>query len=425
MGICTSKKKKMDENIQIVPYKYINEIIDLLEFAQLHSYGIKKVIIYLILRVIKQQKKKYNQIFQEYVNKQIQLLKVDCEQDYMMLSGMSSKSDQRVWAVLCNRQDFESLNQWELQKGDLIKLGRMKLQLLEINYEIDTFKQQKEQTVEDYEYQSKDLDLDASQCRICFSKSGSLSNPLFSPCKCIGSMKYVHLNCLQSWIQQSIKIKNQHSSILYIWKKIECEICKMPLQSTYIYQDQIYCIMPIQKPLVPYVVWKITSDGKSQEGIIQVMELQGKQEIKIGRVHDCDIKLKDISISRNHAIIKVMKSENNRYKLVIKDNNSKFGTLLYAQSEKLLRYELKSPQKVLYQIGQVLLHVQIKRKSPSYLELFTCYIHPNQILVLHKKNINEQATIVPNLEQDKDNQLSFQTSNELNQDDIVINVNQI
>lgn len=40
-----------------------------------------------------------------------------------MLSSMSQKSDQRVWAILCNRPDFESLNvlniinlikEWEL-----------------------------------------------------------------------------------------------------------------------------------------------------------------------------------------------------------------------------------------------------------------------------------------------------------------------
>lgn len=47
------------------------------------------------------------------------------------------------------------------------------------------------------------------------------------------------------------------------------------------------------------------------------MELLDKSEIKIGRVLDCDIKLKDISVSRSHAIIKVIKLEDNRYKLIL------------------------------------------------------------------------------------------------------------
>ncbi|CAK68949.1 unnamed protein product (macronuclear) [Paramecium tetraurelia] len=403
MGICTSKKK-VDENIQIVPYKvcitafiWNKESHNLFDFES-NLAAKKEIELDFSGKCYSKQLATLsmvdNQIIaltdNEYVNKQIQLLRVDCEQNYMMLSGMSQKSDQRVWAILCNRPDFESLNEWELQKGDMIKLGRMKLQLLEINYDIDALQQSKEQAEEDDEQQSKDLELEASQCRICFSKSGSFSNPLFSPCKCTGSMKYVHLNCLQIWIQQSIKIKNQHSSIQYIWKKMECEICKMQLQSTYTYQGQIFCIMQIQKPVVPYIVWKITSDGRSKEGTIQVMELLDKQEIKIGRVPDCDIKLKDISVSRSHAIIKVIKSEDNRYKLLVQDNNSKFGTLLHAQSERLLRYELQYPQKVLYQIGRVLLYVQLKEKGKSYNKQYSSSI--SQIYLLQASQLNSSFT---------------------------------
>lgn len=78
------------------------------------------------------------------------------------------------------------------------------------------------------------------------------------------------------------------------------------------------------------MIWKITAEDKGKEGVIQVMELIDKSEVKIGRVPDCDIKLKDISVSRSHAIIKVNKTENNTFKLTLTDNTSKFGTLLYA-----------------------------------------------------------------------------------------------
>jgi hypothetical protein len=33
-------------------------------------------------------------------------------------------------------------------------------------------------------------------CRICLSEDYENINPLFSPCKCSGTMKYVHLGCL-------------------------------------------------------------------------------------------------------------------------------------------------------------------------------------------------------------------------------------
>ena len=43
---------------------------------------------------------------------------------------------------------------------------------------------------------------------------------------------------------------------------------------------------------------------------------------KIGRGHDNDIRLNDISVSRFHAMIK-----RERDHLILVDNNSKFGTL--------------------------------------------------------------------------------------------------
>ena len=37
------------------------------------------------------------------------------------------------------------------------------------------------------------------QCRICFEEEDNLS--LFvSPCRCSGTSKYVHVECLQEWI---------------------------------------------------------------------------------------------------------------------------------------------------------------------------------------------------------------------------------
>lgn len=37
-------------------------------------------------------------------------------------------------------------------------------------------------------------------CRICLSEETDPKDPLFTPCKCDGTMKYIHLNCLQEWL---------------------------------------------------------------------------------------------------------------------------------------------------------------------------------------------------------------------------------
>ena len=39
--------------------------------------------------------------------------------------------------------------------------------------------------------------------------------------------------------------------------------------------------MNIPKPNVPHMIWKITSEDKTKEGMIHVLELEEKTEIKI------------------------------------------------------------------------------------------------------------------------------------------------
>lgn len=38
------------------------------------------------------------------------------------------------------------------------------------------------------------------QCKICFGTDNLDTNPLLSPCSCIGSMKFIHLQCMKEWL---------------------------------------------------------------------------------------------------------------------------------------------------------------------------------------------------------------------------------
>lgn len=57
---------------------------------------------------------------------------------------------------------------------------------------------------------------------------------------------------------------------------------------------------------------------------LHLVNLNMKNVIKIGRGHDNDLRIPDISVSRCHAYIK-KDSKGNVY---IEDNSSKFGTLV-------------------------------------------------------------------------------------------------
>ncbi|OMJ85802.1 hypothetical protein SteCoe_12795 [Stentor coeruleus] len=67
-------------------------------------------------------------------------------------------------------------------------------------------------------------------CRICFDPQLE-NNPIISPCRCNGTMKYIHEECLKAWIlSQNREIKG-----------ISCDICKTLLIMDFSYKTVISC----------------------------------------------------------------------------------------------------------------------------------------------------------------------------------------
>ncbi|KAG4436650.1 hypothetical protein IFR05_007865 [Cadophora sp. M221] len=71
---------------------------------------------------------------------------------------------------------------------------------------------------------------DADTCRICRSE-GSDTEPLFHPCKCSGSIKFVHQDCLMEWLSHS--------------QKKHCELCKTPFRFTKLYSPNMPKSLPL------------------------------------------------------------------------------------------------------------------------------------------------------------------------------------
>ena len=41
---------------------------------------------------------------------------------------------------------------------------------------------------------------DEKSCRICLEEHEEEKNPLITPCKCIGSVRFIHMDCLKEWL---------------------------------------------------------------------------------------------------------------------------------------------------------------------------------------------------------------------------------
>lgn len=79
-------------------------------------------------------------------------------------------------------------------------------------------------------------------------------------------------------------------------------------------------LLPIQKPKGNYMILEAACQKTKS---VMLIRNPGQDGIKLGRGHECEIRITDISVSRNHAKIKM-----NNDGFYIYDNKSKFGTLV-------------------------------------------------------------------------------------------------
>ena len=168
-------------------------------------------------------------------------------------------------------------------------------------------------------------------CRICYLTNSDMENPLISPCKCNGSMKYIHHKCLKHCIEVNLTKKIEQNYKYYNWKNYSCEICKEEYPKYIKIKDSLYPLVDLEIGFSSYITcdYALYDDVKkktSRKGIliIKINEDSDEDIITLGRSQNNRVKLKDISVSRNHCNIIKRKNQ-----LFIVDKGSKFGSLIY------------------------------------------------------------------------------------------------
>jgi len=109
-------------------------------------------------------------------------------------------------------------------------------------------------------------------CRVCLTESEP-GNPLVVSCKCMGSLKFIHIKCLQQWLQNRLHCKTTAISISFVWKTFKCEICneaypsknpnRLPLESIQ-YNDVSFDTVIFPKKEAPYIIIEILSRSFNQ-----------------------------------------------------------------------------------------------------------------------------------------------------------------
>ena len=225
-------------------------------------------------------------------------------------------------------------------------------------------------------------------CRICYmEEEDEMENPIVRPCHCSGSCKYIHLNCLKQWINTKSCLKldqNEYCSI-FLYTETECELCKAKLPDLVEHKGNLYSLLDFSDEFINYLILESLTLDKENNKFLYVISLDKKDDIKVGRGQFCDILLSDVSVSRIHCLINV--EGKNVY---IRDNDSKFGTLILVQTENIKMVE---DLPLYIQVGRTLLNFE--EKSTNIFGCCGVSENPNLLYYYrqNEKKINKVFTV--------------------------------
>jgi hypothetical protein len=296
----------------------------------------------------------------------------------------SEDNERSMWLVIksfkpagTNKPGFK------LTEGDLIKLGRIKFRVKELKGSgaASTSKNSKSENLksENLEKHTKieeeNVSLDSQRknskvsardsrsslmmaCRICLGEQSESDDPFFSPCNCAGTMKFIHVTCLQRWLKSKLHVKQTAFSTSVYWKTLECELCKATFPTSFQVEGKKYDIVEIERPDCSYLMMEILSKEKNVLRGIHVIKMEGKSNIRLGRGHDSDVRITDISVSRCHALIRLDKGG-----FYIEDNMSKFGTLVHMRKPFALSGDYSD---ISLQLGRTVLSMSVKKNWRTF-----------------------------------------------------------
>eukprot|EP00826_Nyctotherus_ovalis_P065461 TRINITY_DN9626_c0_g2_i34.p1 TRINITY_DN9626_c0_g2~~TRINITY_DN9626_c0_g2_i34.p1 ORF type:complete len:277 (-),score=58.36 TRINITY_DN9626_c0_g2_i34:693-1523(-) len=154
-------------------------------------------------------------------------------------TGKYEDAIDKLWLIIKSLQRDGEKEEYKLSRGEILKLGRVRLKVKDYRLDGSEAEETKSNEADDNPTDVRkcnDMPRDRSdQCRVCFRETNTETDPLLSLCKCTGSVKFIHLVCLKTWLNQKLTKHETASLVSYYWKSFDCEICKA------LYPRKLWC----------------------------------------------------------------------------------------------------------------------------------------------------------------------------------------
>jgi len=278
------------------------------------------------------------------------------------------------WMVIRREQREEGCR---LVEGDVFRLGRTLFRVKHLNSDgqarplYPDFPPPTPPILPDSDF------LEPQLCRICLQDFQTSSNPLVSPCHCTGSLQFLHINCLQEWVRSHLQVRRSGSACAYLWRRLECELCKTVLSLTVWTGEEGRDLVSVDIPQGPYLILEdLRSAGNVTRGL-HVVGMTEQGVCRFGRAQDCEVYISDFSVARFHATIRL-----NKGGFYLEDLDSKFGTALKASTRLVLPPDLTAT------IQTKDLVVTLKVVRPFQFRRFLCCLYGGEM----EEDVSERSS---------------------------------
>ena len=205
---------------------------------------------------------------------------------------------------------------------------------------------------------NSDNENENDKCWLCFGSNCDEDNPLVCLCNC---HNFIHFECLKGYLNSKLilTVNSKKTVTTYTCEKFNCDICLKPYQLRFRIPEfnKTYELIDLNLPEeLDYICLESLDYIKDKNNIKTVHIIQLKdQEINIGRNNYNDIIDNDISVSREHAVIKYNKYNKS---LFLENKNGRYGTLI------LVRGNIKvNKEKTFLQIQNTHISMELTNKK--------------------------------------------------------------
>ena len=198
-------------------------------------------------------------------------------------------------------------------------------------------------------------------CYMCFDEEDTDTNPLITPCKCIGDTKYVHVECLRKW--HTAEADNQICFLSSV--DATCSVCKSTFKSDFKLRDGRHVKLFKSSLEPPYVSLLVATKHEMAQRLFNtrfqlsfstLLKPDGRnanRPLLLGRSSGSDMVLDYRTVSARHAAIRFKNGE-----FIFTDAGSSNGSYLYLRRP----LELSPSQSVQFRLGRSMISMKVVNK---------------------------------------------------------------